>query len=65
MITFVLAASGRGQQIVAVLPGLIESRQYRHLLHDNRAKPLKALLMLKGDLRIVVVSVPLYLLVYF
>jgi hypothetical protein len=47
--------------VAVVIPELVESRWYHYLLHNQRASLLKALLLVKGDRRIVVVNVPWYL----
>ena len=47
--------------IAVVIPELVESRWYHYLLHNQRASFLKALLLLKGNGRIVVINVPWYL----
>jgi hypothetical protein len=50
-----------GRTVALVIPELVESRWYHYLLHNQRASLLKALLLVKGDRRIVVVNVPWYL----
>jgi DNA-binding transcriptional regulator YiaG len=50
-----------GRTLAVVIPELVESRWYHYLLHNQRASLLKALLLVKGDRRIVVVNVPWYL----
>lgn len=49
------------QQVAVLIPELVERRWYHHLLHNKRASVLKALLLLKGNQRIVVINVPWYL----
>jgi hypothetical protein len=49
------------QQIAVLIPELVQRRWYHHLLHNKRASVLKALLLLKGNQRIVVINVPWYL----
>jgi len=49
------------QQIAVLIPELVERHWYHYLLHNQRASILKALLLLKGNQRIVVISVPWYL----
>jgi amino acid transporter len=49
------------RQIAVLIPELIASRWYEHLLHNKRAAMLKALLLVRGDEDIVVVNVPWYL----
>jgi hypothetical protein len=49
------------RQIAVILPELIESHWYHFLLHNKRAAVLKALLLLKGNARTVVINVPWYL----
>lgn len=50
-----------GQQIAVLIPELVERRWYHHLLHNKRASVLKALLLLRGNQRIIVINVPWYL----
>jgi amino acid transporter len=50
-----------GQQIAVLIPELVERHWYHHLFHNKRASVLKALLLLRGNQRIVVISVPWYL----
>jgi len=49
------------QQIAVLIPELVQRRWYHHLLHNKRASVLKALLLLKGNERIIVINVPWYL----
>jgi len=49
------------QQIAVVIPELVERHWYHHLLHNKRASVLKALLLVRGNQRIVVINVPWYL----
>jgi len=50
-----------GRIVAVVVPELVESHWYHYLLHNQRANLLKALLLLKGTGRIVVINVPWYL----
>ncbi len=50
-----------GRRIALLVPELVERHWYHYLLHDNRAEILKGLLRLKGDQRIVIITVPWYL----
>jgi amino acid transporter len=47
--------------VAVVIPELVESRWYHYLLHNQRASLLKALLLVKGNQRVVVINVPWYL----
>jgi len=47
--------------VAVVIPELVESRWYHYLLHNQRASLLKALILVKGDRRTVVINVPWYL----
>jgi len=47
--------------VAVVIPELVESRWYHYLLHNQRASLLKALLLVKGNGRVVVINVPWYL----
>jgi amino acid transporter len=49
------------QQIAVLIPELVERHWYHHLFHNKRASVLKALLLLRGNQRIVVINVPWYL----
>jgi hypothetical protein len=49
------------QQVAVLIPELVERGWYHHLMHNKRASILKALLLLKGTQRIIVISVPWYL----
>lgn len=50
-----------GRQVAVILPELIERHWYHYLLHNKRAEVLKAWLLIKGNARTVVISVPWYL----
>jgi hypothetical protein len=49
------------RQIAVVLPEMVERHWYHYLLHNQRAEILKALLLVRGSQRIVVIDVPWYL----
>src|ERR1700680_3572238 len=49
------------RQIAVIIPELVENRWYYNLLHNNRSTALKALLLFKGDHRVVVINIPWYL----
>jgi hypothetical protein len=49
------------RQIAVIIPDLVERHWYHYLLHNQQGELLKALLMLRGDERIVIISVPWYL----
>jgi amino acid transporter len=49
------------QQIAVLIPELVERHWYHNLFHNKRASVLKALLLLRGNQRIVVINVPWYL----
>jgi hypothetical protein len=49
------------QQIAVLMPEPVQRRWYHHLLHNKRASVLKALLLLNGNQRIIVINVPWYL----
>jgi amino acid transporter len=51
----------RDGMIAVILPDLVEGRWWEYLLHTHRAGVLRSLLLLKGNQRVVVVSVPWYL----
>ncbi len=50
-----------GRKIAVVVPNLVEKHWYHRLLHNQRGELLTALLVIKGNRRIVVVNVPWYL----
>ena len=58
---FDLERSNPGRQIAVLVPELVERRWLYYLLHNQRATALKLLLYVRGNPRIVVISVPWYL----
>jgi amino acid transporter len=48
------------RQIAVIIPQLVEQHWYHDLLHNQDATILKALLLLRGDQRVVVINVPWY-----
>jgi len=63
IVDYVLEAerANPGQQIAVLVPELVERHWYHHLFHNKRASVLKALLLLRGNQRIIVINVPWYL----
>ena len=59
----VLAVERRhaNRMVAVVIPDLVERRWYHYFLHNQRGELLAALLLVKGDRRIVIVNVPWYL----
>jgi len=51
----------RSAMIAVILPDLVEGRWWEYLLHTHRAGVLRSLLLLRGNQRVVVISVPWYL----
>ena len=49
------------RQVAVLIPELVENRWYYNLLHNNRSTVLKALLLFKGDQRVIVINIPWYL----
>jgi len=49
------------RQIAVLVPQLVENHWYYALLHNNRSRVLKALLLLRGDQRITLVNIPWHL----
>ena len=49
------------RQVAVLIPELVESRWHNYFIHNQRAEWLKALLLLKGTQRIVIINVPWYL----
>ncbi|MFZ0784201.1 MAG: APC family permease [Candidatus Acidiferrales bacterium] len=50
-----------GRQIAVIVPELVEKHWYHYPLHNQRAELLKALILLHGSQRIVLINVPWYL----
>jgi hypothetical protein len=63
IINYVLEAerSHPDQQVAVLIPEMVERRFHQHFFHNKRASVLKALLLLKGNQRIIVINVPWYL----
>ena len=59
--TLDLANKNPERTVAVVIPELVETRWYHYLLHNQRASLLKAVLLVKGNGRIVVINVPWYL----
>jgi amino acid transporter len=51
----------KDRMIAVLIPQLVEPRWYYYFLHNQRGELLTALLLLKGDRRIVTINVPWYL----
>ncbi|HKO55581.1 MAG TPA: APC family permease [Thermoanaerobaculia bacterium] len=51
----------REEMIAVLLPDLVEGRWWEHLLHSHRADVLRSLLLMRGNQRVAVISVPWYL----
>jgi hypothetical protein len=51
----------KDRTVAVLIPELVEKRWYQYFLHNQRARLLSTLLLLQGDQRIVIVSVPWYL----
>ena len=49
------------RQVAVLIPEMVEPHWYHYFLHNQRAQWLKALLLLKGNQRINVISVPWHL----
>lgn len=49
------------RQIAVIIPELVEHHWYHYLLHNQQGEVLNALLLLRGDERVVIVNVPWYL----
>lgn len=50
-----------GRQVAVLMPEMVERHWFHYFLHNQRAQILKTWLLVKGNQRIVVVSVPWYL----
>lgn len=49
------------RQIAVIIPDLVERHWYHYFLHKQEGELLKALLVLRGDERIVIIGIPWYL----
>jgi amino acid transporter len=49
------------RQIAVIIPDLVERHWYHYLLHNQEGEMLKALLLLRGHERVVIIGVPWYL----
>jgi amino acid transporter len=49
------------RQVAVIIPELVERHWYHYLLHNQQGEVLKALLLMHGDRRIVIINVPWYL----
>lgn len=49
------------RKIAVIIPELVTTRWYQYLLHNHRSTVLKALLLLQGNRRIIIINVPWYL----
>jgi hypothetical protein len=56
-----LATKNPDNIIAVVIPEMVENRWYHYLLHNQRSSLLKAMLLVKGNERVVVINVPWYL----
>lgn len=56
-----MEAQHPGRQIAVLVPEMVEHHWYHNLLHNKRAELLKALLLVKGSDRIVIINIPWYL----
>jgi amino acid transporter len=59
--TLGLAKRNPGRQIAVIIPEFVEKNWLHYFLHNQRATWLKASLLVKGNDRIVVINVPMYL----
>jgi amino acid transporter len=50
-----------GRQVAVIIPELVEGRWWEFLLHNQRAALLRMALFLRGDRRLVMISVPWFL----
>jgi hypothetical protein len=51
----------RGECLVVLIPEVIKTRWYQHILHARYASRLRATLLTHGGSRLTVMSVPWYL----
>lgn len=55
-----LEKKNQDRQIAVLIPELVEHHWYQYFLHNQRGKWLKALLLLQGHDRVVIITVPWY-----
>ncbi len=53
-------AKAPGRKVAVIVPELVTTHWYQYLLHNHRSTVLKALLLMRGNGRIVVINVPWY-----
>lgn len=56
-----IEADNPKRRIAVIVPELVAAKWWEYLLHNHRSTVLKALLLVKGNRRIVVINVPWYL----
>ena len=63
IVRYVLDAEKRegGGKVMVVVPEMVAKRWWQYLLHNHRSTVLKAMLLMQGNRRIVVINVPWYL----
>ena len=49
------------QKICVLVPELVVGHWWENLLHNRRAEMLKAILLMRGNRRVVVINIPWYL----
>jgi hypothetical protein len=63
LVDYVLELSEKNpdRAILVLIPELVEKRWYHYFLHNQRAQALKALLLVRGNQRVMTMNVPWYL----
>jgi amino acid transporter len=63
ILEYVLAVEreNKDRTVAVVIPVMVERHWYHYFLHNQRSELLAALLLVKGDRRIVIINVPWYL----
>ena len=63
LVNYVLEVEKRNRDrtIAVVIPVMVERHWYHYFLHNQRGEALTAMLLLGGDRRISIISVPWYL----
>jgi hypothetical protein len=63
LVDYVLEVSEKNPDrvVAVVIPELVEKRWYHYPLHNQRAQALKALLLVRGNQRVMTMNVPWYL----
>ena len=63
IVDYVLDLTNQHQdrEVAIIIPELVEHKWYHVFLHNQRAEVLKAMLLIKGNQRITIMTIPWYL----